>query len=176
MERARPRGTSTSCSPAVDIAARRRIVLLVSSVLSGLVIASGVFSLALGIVHVSIPALVRYRVAIGEDGGARPPLGGIGAGTFRYELRRRDLVGIAWIMSNAASYVLVSIGLVNLAWATGDSLVPIQPVALWIAGWWALRAAGQLTVDRRPLDLAILGWFAALAALHLVVAFAGRVG
>ena len=114
-----------------------------SSVLLGLVAASGLFSVALGIVHVSIPALVRYRAAIGGDSDGLPSLGSIGSGAVRYELRRGDLVGIAWIMSNAASYVLVSIGLVDLAWATGSTLVPIQPVALWIAGWWALRAAGQ---------------------------------
>jgi hypothetical protein len=70
-------------------------------------------------------------------------------------------------MSNAASYVLLSVGLVDLGWAAGWRGLPIVGVALWIAGWWALRSGSQLVVGRRGVDLAFGAWFATLAVLHL---------
>jgi hypothetical protein len=135
-------------------------------------IAAGVFSVGLGIVHLAVPVIFRFEDAIGPDDLRQPALTPIGWGPARYALRRRDLVGVAWVMSNAASYVLVSIGLVDLLWAGGATVVPVRPGALWIAGWWAIRAAGQLAVGRRRLDVAIVAWFAALAALHVVFALA----
>jgi hypothetical protein len=72
-------------------------------------------------------------------------------------------------MSNAASYVLLSIGLLDLAWAAGWHWLPVVGGGLWVAGWWGIRAGGQLVVGRRRLDLAFATWFAALAVLHLVL-------
>ena len=142
--------------------------------------AAGVFSLGLGIVHVAIPRIVRYRLAIGFDGdgdGDGVGLGRIGAGRLSYELRRSDLVGIAWVMSNAASYVLITIGLVELGWAAGWRGVPLGVGALWIAGWWAIRSAGQFALGHRRGDLAVAAWFAVLAAAHVVAALdAGSLG
>ena len=133
-----------------------------------MLLVAGVFSLGLGVWHFGIPSLVRYREAIGPDGAGVPSLGAIPLGPFRYELRRHDLVGIAWVMSNAASYVLISIGLLDLRLALASPDPALRPFVGWIAGWWALRAVGQGAIGRRPLDLALAGWFAFLAVVHLI--------
>jgi hypothetical protein len=129
--------------------------------------ASAIFTVALGVWHLRIPARVRYREALGEDGPGRPPLGTIALGPLDYELRRRDLRGITWVMSNAASYVLVSIGLLDLRLAAGPPDPVLRPLVLWIAGWWAVRAVSQDAIDRRPIDLALAGWFWLLAGVHV---------
>ena len=151
---------------------RSRIVLLVSSVLlTAMTAGAGVFTVVLGCVHVGIPRIVGYRAAL--DGGDVPgaiALPTIGRGRWTYRLRRDDLIGITWVMSNAASYVLVTIGILDLAWAAGWRGVPVVLGATWIAGWWAIRAIGQLALGRRQGDLIVAAWFAALAVVHLVLA------
>jgi hypothetical protein len=146
-----------------------------SALLTIAIVGAGLFSLALGLVHLRIPAILRYADVIGSDSEG-PPVGQlcIGRFRFRYVLRRGDMVGMAWVMSNAASYVLLTIGLVDILWSTGWRGVPIASGALWVSGWWAIRAGGQIVVGRRLGDLAIVAWFACLALLHLVVALDGR--
>ena len=145
-------------------------MLLVGSALDVGTAAAGVFSIWLGVVHVWVPRIFAYRQAIGVDGLGSPALGGIRFGSWSYERRRSDLVAIAWVMSNAASYVLVTIGLVDLAWAAGDRTIPIALGAMWIAGWWVLRAGGQFLVGRRRLDVGMAALFLALALGHVVLA------
>ncbi len=128
---------------------------------------AGIFSLGLGAVHLRIPAIVRYAAAIGADGPGARPLGTIGRGRAAYDLRRQDLIGIAWVMSNAASYVLMSIGVVDLRLALGPPDPMLGPLSGWIAGWWAVRAIGQHALGKRPIDLALAAWFWALAIVHL---------
>ena len=140
--------------------------------MTGLTVAAGVFSLGLGIVHVAAPVIFRFSAAIGDDRD-RSPLGRIAFPVLPYRLRRSDLHGITWIMSNAASYVIVSIGLVDLAWATGWRGVPLVRGAAWIAGWWAVRAVGEWFVGRRAIDLALATLFFALASLHGLIAWTG---
>lgn len=152
-------------------------MLLVSSpLLEAITALAGTFTVALGVVHIAIPRLVGFRHAIGSDGGIRspagpPPLGTIGTRRFAYRLRRNDLVGLAWVMSNAASYVLITIGIVDLAWVAGWRGVPIALGAIWIAGWWAIRAASQFALGGRAGDMVVAAWFAVLAVVHLVLAF-----
>ena len=136
-------------------------------------VGAGVFTVALGLVHLAIPRLVRYGAAIGVDGAGQPTLGTLGLGRLAYGLRRSDLVGITWVMSNAASYVRITIGVVDLAWASGWRSIPPELGAAWIAGWWAIRAAGQLALGHRSGDIAAIAWFGAIAAGHLLVAVSG---
>lgn len=151
-------------------------MLLVSSpLLTALTALAGTFTIVLGIVHIAIPKLVGYGPAIGGDGAVGSatgplPLGTIGAGRFTYRVRRNDLVGLAWVMSNAASYVLITIGIVDLAWVAGWRGLPIVLGATWIAGWWAIRAVSQFALGRRAGDVLVAAWFAALAVGHLVLA------
>ena len=142
-----------------------------SALLTGLIVAAGIFSLGLGVVHVAAPVIFRFPAAIGDDRDA-PPLGRIRFPAVPYELRRSDLRGITWIMSNAASYVIVSIGLIDLVWAAGWRGLPVPLVSGWIAGWWAVRAIGEGFVGRRTVDLALAGLFLALATLHGLIAWA----
>lgn len=151
-------------------------MLLVSSPLLLILTAlAGTFTIALGVVHIAIPKLVGFGRAIGRDAtlgsAAGPPLlGTIGAGPFTYRVRRSDLVGLAWVMSNVASYGLITIGIVDLAWVAGWRGLPIALGATWIAGWWAIRAASQFALGRRAGDVVAAVWFAGLAVGHLVLA------
>ena len=127
---------------------------------------TGVFSLTLGAVHFFFPVLLDFERAIPKEG---PPLKPFRLGLIRYNTRRSDVYGIAWVMNHATSYVLVSIGLVNLYWAITGNVS--QPLALWIAGWWFLRAGSQLYLGRRWGDWLILAGFAALGVIHVMAAF-----
>jgi hypothetical protein len=129
---------------------------------------SGVFSIGLGLVHVMIPRLLDIPTAVGLDRPMRVPLRRLGVRRWAYQVRRQDVIGISWVMSNAASYVLVSIGVVDVGWALGSG-PPVRWLALWVAGWWAIRAASQFAVGRRRSDLAFAGWFAALALAHVAL-------
>lgn len=128
--------------------------------------------MGLGIVHVAIPRIVGYRVALGTDAGDLPILGAIGIGRRTYGVRRADLLGLTWVMSNAASYVLITIGLIDLSWAAGWRGVPIAIGAAWIAGWWAIRAVSQLALGHRRGDVLVASWFGALGVLHVAIAIA----
>jgi hypothetical protein len=128
-------------------------MLLVSSVLALGTALAGLFSLGLGIVHVWVPRIFAFDRAIGHDDAAAQ-LGTIDFGPWSYARRRSDARGLTWVMSNAASYVLVSIGLLDLAWVAGSRVVPVALGGAWIAGWWAMRAGGQMVVGRRVGELA----------------------
>ena len=133
-----------------------------------LMIGAGTFTLALGIVHLGIPRLVGDRVALAATRTDLRTLRLIG---LTYRLRPDDLIGVTWVMSNAASYVLITIGLLDLAWAAGWRGLPIGLGATWIAGWWMVRAASQFALGRRTVDVFLAAWFAGLAIAHLALAF-----
>ncbi len=115
--------------------------------------------------------MFAFAQAIGADDPGTPAgLGTMRLGPWRYERRRADAVGLAWVMSNAASFVLVSIGLLDLAWAFGDRTIPIALGSVWIAAWWGLRAASQFALGRRRLDVAIALAFAVPGVIHVVTA------
>ncbi|MCO6452855.1 MAG: hypothetical protein J5I90_18880 [Caldilineales bacterium] len=133
-----------------------------------LLVLAGLFTLALGAVHFFFPRLLDFAQAIPKTGADIKPFR---LGPIRYRTQRSDVHGIAWVMNHAASYVLVSIGLVDIfggAWLqTGG-----RPLALWIAGWWFLRAGSQLYLGRRRGDWLILAGFALLGVLHLLLGLA----
>ena len=134
-----------------------------------LLVIAGAFSFGLGIVHLAIPRLFDFPGAIGADGPGTQPLHRRALGPWIYQLRRRDVLGLSWVMSNAASYVLLSIGLVDVAWAVGWRGLPVAGGALWIAGWWAIRSGSQFVVGRRMVDIAFVAFFGSLAVLHLAL-------
>lgn len=147
---------------------------MVSSLYSLVFIIAGLFTLALGSVHFFFPRMLDFEHAI-PRAEISPPLKPLRLGPLRYATRRRDVHGIAWVMNHAASYVLVSIGLLDLTsmqWLSSDTG---RWLALWIAGWWFLRAASQLYLGRRRGDWLILIGFAGLGLLHLVAAARGAV-
>jgi len=139
------------------------------ALLAALVLA-GLFTILLGVVHLWIPRIFRFGAAIGrDDDGTLPDLGDVAIGPWRYRLRRADALGLSWVMSNAASVVLVSIGLLDLAWVAGWRGIPLILGGAWIAIWWLVRAGSQLTIGRRRLDWAFAGWFGVLGLVHVLV-------
>jgi hypothetical protein len=126
----------------------------------------GLFTLGLGTVHFFFPRLLDFEHAVPREG---PPLAPLRLGPLRYATTRSDVRGIAWVMNHAASYVLVSIGLLDLLGAGWLASPAGRPVAFWIAGWWFLRAASELYLGRRLGDwLALIG-FASFGLVHLAL-------
>jgi hypothetical protein len=132
--------------------------------------ASGVFTVALGLMHIVIPLIMDFDHAIPTSAAAPAPLRTIALGPIRYAVRRSDVRGIAWVMSNAASYVLITLGVLDLAAASWIGTDPGRLLAIWASGWWVLRAGGQLLLGRRWGDLAVAAWFAGLAGIHAAAA------
>ncbi|HEY7780259.1 MAG TPA: hypothetical protein VIC85_08620 [Ktedonobacterales bacterium] len=138
-------------------------------VLTALLLLAGAFTLCLGLVHVILPALLDYRAVILDRDPPRKPPRPFHLRPTRYVVSLADRYGIVWIMNHAASYGLISIGLLDLlasGWLRGD---PGRLVALWIAGWWFVRAASQLYLGRRLGDWLLLAWFAGLGLIHVGV-------
>ena len=140
--------------------------------LSTLVTAAGVFSLGLGAWHIGVPRWFAFRAAIpdrGPDGQPRtlPPFR---LGPVRHATTPADVLGIAWVMNALTSYVLVSIGLVCLAASVWVGTPVGRLLALWLAGWWAIRAVMQLGFGHRRVDIVLVTVFGSLAGLFVVVA------
>ncbi len=130
---------------------------------------AGVFTVTLGSVQFFFPLLWDFANAIPREGAALRPMR---LGPLRYATKRSDVYGIIWVMNHAASYTLVGIGLVDLFAPRWLGQPYALPLALWIAGFWFLRAAGQLYLGRRSGDWWILAGFALLGLLHIGAAFA----
>ncbi len=127
----------------------------------------GIGTLALGAVHLVLPRLVDVETAIPADGRPLRPLPVVGS---RYATRRRDVLGIVWVSNNAASYVLLTLGAADVLAVTWIGTSAGRVLALWAAGWWAVRSASQLAFGRRAGDLLLMSVFAGFAALHLAAA------
>lgn len=131
---------------------------------------AGVLTIGLGIWHLGVPRWFAFREALAADPDEPPTMGTFQVGPWAYPRRRGDVLGLSWVMSNAVSYVLMTIGVVDLAWALGDRTIPVGVGAAWIAGWWGIRAASQAALGRRPLDGAVAMAFATLGVLHGIMA------
>lgn len=125
----------------------------------------GLFSLALGSVHFFFPKLLDFDAAIPKEG---PPIRLFRLGPLRYATKRSDVHGIGWVMNHAASYVLVSIGLFDLAawWWLGTTAGRL--LSVWIAVWWLIRAASQFYLGRRTGDWWIAFGFGFLAFVQAI--------
>lgn len=137
--------------------------------LPNLLLISGAFTLGLGLLHFFFPVLFDFEHALPDEG---PPLRPFVLPPIRYATTRRDVRGIAWVMNHAASYGLVTIGLLDIFWAAWWGEPWRGLLLVWIAGWWGLRAGSQLYLGRRRGDWLILAGFAALGLLHLGLLFA----
>jgi len=129
-----------------------------------LLYATGAFTVALGLVHFRMPVLFDFRGAIPLEGAELVPFR---LTRIRYRTRRSDVYGIAWVMNHAASYALVTIGALDLAWRLWLSEPLGALVCVWIAGFWFLRAGSQLYLGRRRGDLWIMAGFALIGVIHL---------
>jgi hypothetical protein len=125
---------------------------------------SGVFTILLGTAHFFFPALLDFRTAIPRDGG---PLKPFRLFFYRYQTQRSDVHGIAWLMNHSVSFVLITIGVLDLLSHRWLSQPWGWMLSLWIALWWFLRAACQLYLGTRRGDILTMIWFALLGLIHL---------
>ena len=130
---------------------------------------AGIVTLALGAVHVILPRLYDVDTAVPLEG---PPLRRLPLVGERYATRRQDVRGIVWVSNNAASYVLLTLAVADVAasWWLGTPAGRL--LALWATGWWLLRAVSQLAIGHRSGDLAFCAAFVALAAVHMAAGVA----
>jgi hypothetical protein len=131
---------------------------------AGLVIA-GSFTLTLGIIHFFFPLLLDFKTAIPHEG---TPLKPLRLGFFHYATQRRDIYGIAYVMNNATSYVLVTIGLLEILWSYWLKTPAGQLLSLWLAGWWFIRAGSQPYLGKRRGDWLVMTGFASFGLLNVV--------
>ena len=132
--------------------------------------AVGAGTIVLGVWHLGVPVWFHFRLAI--EHGARGGLPPVRLAPMRYGTTARDVLGIAWIMNLAASYGLITIGLAMLAAPVWVGAPAGRVLALWMAGWWFVRAAAQLALGRRRIDLLVIAAFGALGALDIALAVA----
>lgn len=130
----------------------------------------GIFTLLLGTAHFFFPILLDFRQSIPKEGTAIKPFK---LGPIHYATKRSDVHGIGWVMNHAASYTLVSIGIVDLLAFAWLGTTTGQVLAIWITGWWLLRAGTQLYLGKRAGDFRILFGFAWLGLVHLAVVLWG---
>jgi len=123
----------------------------------------GIFSLALGSVHFFFPKLLDFEHSIPKDG---PPIRPFRLGPIRYPTKRSDVHGIGWVMNHATSYVLVSIGVFDLAAYLWLGTPTGRLLSLWIAVWWLIRAGSQFYLGKRKGDWWIAAGFAWLGVVQ----------
>jgi hypothetical protein len=129
---------------------------------------AGVFGIVLGILHFFFPFLFDFRGAIAPQGDALKPFPLL---ITRYNTTRQDIYGLVWVMNNAASFSILSIGILDLFWREWLSASYGQVVTLWIGAFYFIRAASQLYMGRRRGDWLILAAFGALGAFHVLAIF-----
>lgn len=128
---------------------------------------TGAFALVLGALHFVFPILFDFRGALPEQGPALKPFPLV---FTQYQTARQDIRGLIWVMNHAASFALLTVGLIDLMWSLWLPTRYGALIALWIALFWFVRAGSQLYMGKRRGDWLILGGFAALGLLHLLVA------
>lgn len=128
---------------------------------------AGAFTMLLGAVHFFMPVLFDFNAAIPFDGPKLKPFRLL---FYRYDTQRSDVRGVTWVMNHCVSFVLVSIGVLDVfanQWL--DAAVGVW-LAGWIAAWWFLRAACQFYLGHRRGDWMVFAWFSLLGLLHVAAA------
>ncbi len=125
--------------------------------------AVGLGTVGLGLIHLVIPRLIDVERAIPDPVPPLRPLPIVGS---RYRTRRQDVLGVIWVSNNAASWVLLTLGVADLLagrWLGSD---PGRLLALWAVGWWLVRAGSQLAFGHRTGDWLLAGVFLGAAGAH----------
>ncbi len=128
----------------------------------------GLHTVALGVVHFFFAKLLDFRAAIPFEGPTLKPFRLFG---IFYQTKRSDVHGIASVMNHTVSYVIVTIGVLDLLWTLWLGTPIGRILCIWIAGFWWLRASSQFYLGRRRGDWLIFIWFATLGLLHLALIF-----
>ena len=123
----------------------------------------GVFGLLLGTAHFFFPVLFDFRRAIPPEGAPLKPFHLLG---IHYATKRNDVYGLAWVMNHCVSFVLVTIGVLDVCWPMWLPTSGGPLLSYWISGWWCLRGVCQLYLGRRQGDWRILWAFVSLSVLQ----------
>jgi hypothetical protein len=128
--------------------------------------AAGIFGVVLGGLHFFFPLLFDFRGAIPTKGESLKPFPLV---VTRYQTTRQDIYGLVWVMNNAASFAILSVGVIDLVAGAWLASPYRDLIAAWIAAFYLVRAASQLFMGRRRGDWLVLGAFTILALVHLLV-------
>lgn len=134
--------------------------------LPNLLYVCGAFGVILGVLHFFFPLLFDFRGAIANEGNALKPFPLL---VGKYNTRRSDIYGLVWVMNGAASFAILTVGLLDLFWTVWLHSAYGVLIAVWIALFYFIRAASQVAMGKRRGDWLILGAFAALGVFHLLV-------
>jgi hypothetical protein len=131
-----------------------------------LIVVCGIFTTVLGMTHFIYPRLFQYRSLIYVPSNEGRELKPFQLWFITYPLTIDKVYALIWLMNNHVSFVLVSIGLVDLL-ATTWLLHDARYLLLWIGVWWWLRAGFQPFLGWHPRDWFWFSVFAALGVVHL---------
>jgi len=121
----------------------------------------------LGTVHFFFPLLFDYKTALLRNGSSLKPFQLF---FYKYQTQKSDLYGIVWVMNHCVSFVIVTIGFLDIfsdQWIHTSLRIPL---ALWISLWWFIRALTQFYLGRRRGDWGVFIFFSSLSILHVMVA------
>lgn len=136
------------------------------SLLPNLLYVCGVFGIILGVLHFFFPLLFDFRGAIPRTGDALKPFPLL---LTQYRTTRSDIYGLVWVMNSAASFAILTAGLLDLFWRVWLYSAYGALTAFWIALFYLIRAASQLAMGKRRGDWIICAAFAALGFFHLLL-------
>jgi hypothetical protein len=131
-----------------------------------LIILCGIFTTVLGTTHFIYPRLFQYKSVIYVESNQDRQLEPFRLLFITYPLTVDTVYRLIWLMNNHVSFVLVSIGFVELFAATW-LLQDARYLLLWIAAWWGLRAGFQPVLGRHGRDWFWSSVFATLGGIHL---------
>jgi len=146
-------------------------VTLIKDSLPLVVISCGLFTSVLGAAHFFFPHLFHYQRLIYAESNLQREIEPFRLGAFTYPLSLDSLYGLIWLMNNHVSFVLVSIGWVEVFYSRW-LLDQAHYLILWFAAWWLLRAGSQLLLGRTWRNWLVLLWFLSLSVLHLWIGLA----
>jgi hypothetical protein len=139
-------------------------------ILQILLVAAGVVTLFLGVTHFYFPALLSYRQIFDAYPHKDPTLPDFRLVGLRYPWDVHKAYGFIWMMNHHVSFVLTSIGVLEIGWS-GWMLRDGHILAWWIAAFWLLRIICQpVLLGRKWYDWLIASGFVALCAGHVWIA------
>lgn len=128
---------------------------------------TGVFAVALGLLHFTFADRFGFMVSLPLQGEAPPQFRLM---SYTYDMKRSDLRGIIYVMNHCASYTILLTGIFDLCSASWIVTVPGKLGSIAVAGFWFVRAASQTYLGRRRGDWLVMAFFAAIGILHVIVA------
>ncbi len=136
------------------------------ALLPNLLYVCGAFGVILGVLHFFFPLLFDFRGAIATEGEPLKPFPLV---VGRYATTRSDIYGLVWVMNGAASFAILTVGLLDFFWTVWLHSAYGALISIWIAFFYFIRAASQVAMGTRRGDWIILGAFAALGVFHLLI-------